>query len=138
VKNQLVRETMIDDEYVFALTNWWLANLRPRHAEPYRGPVLPSSQRYGQRFTREHLTETTSSLIQHLIAKGLLHEQFTFHTTRKTWARHLMIRHDNDVALLLKYAGWGDTSQLRTYLALNPGEAESEALAFLRSLEAAA
>jgi integrase len=92
---------------------YWLTHWRPG-AESLWGPMFPSGS--GRELASSSLSETSGRLLAYLKDRGLLHDSFTFHATRKTYATHFVGRNGFDIDRLLNQCGWITTSQLKTYL----------------------
>jgi integrase len=101
------------ESYGFELLRWFLETQRPKFTDDEDGWLLPSER--GSRVSSGSFSETTGELISHLKEKKLLHEQFTFHSTRKVYATHFMHR-NGDIDVLLRQCGWTNSGQLAVYL----------------------
>lgn len=112
-KNAPPRQVVVNP-YGWSFLLYWLEHWRPTFSSELEGFVFPSSG--GSELASSSLSETTSQLLAHLKNRGLLHETFTFHATRKTYATHYLERLDVDVDALLAQCGWSSGAQLGTYV----------------------
>lgn len=102
-------------DWGWTLLQAWLEEWRPQRAPKFEGVFFPSSRSEGA-LASSSLSETTKPLLDHLKQKRLLHESFTFHATRKTYATHYIEQHGTDVDALLDQCGWASAVQLSTYV----------------------
>jgi integrase len=114
------REVIVDP-WGWELLTHWLREWRPERAPANEGCFFSSSTSAGT-LASSSLSETSKALLDHLKAtRGpggapLLHESFTFHATRKTYATHYLQKNGTDVDPLLTQCGWASAVQLGTYV----------------------
>ena len=110
------REVEIDP-FGFDMFRHWLAHERPRLVgDDLDGVFFPSSTGSHEALSSSSLTDTTGRLLDELKRRHLLHESFTFHATRKTYATHFVEKYGLDIDRLLRQCGWVNPAQLAVYL----------------------
>jgi integrase len=126
------RQAKVGD-WGWMLLQGWLGEWRCQRAPKFEGAFFPSSRSNGA-LASSSLSETTKPLIDYLKQKELLHESFTFHATRKTYATHYIEQHGTNVDALLDQCGWASAVQLSTYVKPSTDVVERQRAQFARSL----
>lgn len=110
------REVQINP-FGWDMLRYWCQEWRPNLAgDDLTGPFFPSSTGSQKGLSSSSLTETTKPLFDALKERGLLHESFSFHATRKTYTTHFLEQHGMDVDFLLTQCGWSSSAQLPVYV----------------------
>jgi integrase len=121
--------------YGWDMLNHWLQVWRPELVgDDVEGPLFPSSASSHEELSSSSLSETSGHLLTYLKERGLLHESFTFHATRKTYATHYLERNGTDVDELLRQCGWLSASQLGVYVRPSSDSVAAQRQQFSRSL----
>lgn len=103
------------DEFGHAYISWYIDAWRPSLTSDRDGYVFPAAG--GARMSNAAFSTTTGILLKHLKQVGLLHEAFTFHSARKTYATHFVLKHGGKaVDALLAQCGWKNEGQLKVYI----------------------
>lgn len=125
--------------YGLAYTNYWLKDLRPRIAPMHEGFLLPPLAAHSPHSNvRKPLSggafhEAMGHLLDALKQRGLIHRDFSFHWTRKTFATH-RLEEGWSIRDLLQCGGWLSLSSVAPYIHLSNAAVDSDGSGYRRTL----
>ena len=130
-----VPRNVVHDPFGLAMVNYWLGDVRPLIAPPTEGRVYPGIGHGSDPFrsmTSAAFSSSMGRLLVHLKELGVIHRNFTFHWTRKTFAT-LYLEEGGTLAGLMARGGWQSVATVSAYVKPHLEAVESADRAFRRT-----